>query len=123
MTDLCKHDHGPSCFIKLGVSYIDKILACHEQLSCVKSATLSQLLRCDLHTELHEVTEVCSPSLIGGMTYTKRNIDSTKTLLFRFGDQAKKIYGLLIVTFMFLDIELFTLAVNFKGFFFSHYAS
>jgi len=65
-----------------GVSCIGKIIASHEQLSCLKSSALSQLLRLDLHTELYEVTEVCSSSVIGGRTYTEPNIDSIRRYYF-----------------------------------------
>jgi len=40
-----------------------------------------------------------------------------------FVNQTQKIYDLLIVNFMLFDMKLVTLAVNFKGLFFSHYAS
>jgi hypothetical protein len=88
----------------------------------VKSTALSQLLRLDLHTELYEVTEVCSSSVIGGRTYTERNIDSIRRYYF-VSLNGPKIYDLLIVNFMLFDMKLITLAVNFKELFFSHYAS
>ena len=65
-----------------GVSCIGNILASHEQLSCVKSTALSQLLRLDHHTKVCEVTEVCSSSVIGGTTYTEPNIASIRHYYF-----------------------------------------
>lgn len=88
----------------------------------MKSAAFSQLLRRDLHTELYEVTEACSSSIIGGTTYTEPNMDSIRRYYF-VSLTRPKIYDLLIVNFILFDMKLVTLAVNFKGLFFSHYAS
>jgi len=48
----------------------------------VKSAVFSRLLRRDLHTELYEVTEVCSSSIIGGTAYTEPNLDNIRSYYF-----------------------------------------
>jgi len=65
----------------LPVSQNSGVFLHRENISFLRTTQLPEFYctepstRLDLHTELYKVTEVCSPSVIGGTTYTEPNID------------------------------------------------